>query len=71
MGSIKLEKGAKLYIGRGFRIRKMGLIILVKKMGKMNQRCQLEGFHINTVKKKCFIMVEINDQKREEIEIFK
>lgn len=40
-------------------------------MGKMNQRCQLEGFHINTVKKKCFIMVEINDQKREEIEIYK
>lgn len=40
-------------------------------MGKMNQRCQLEGFHINMVKKKCFIMVEINDQKREEIEIYK
>lgn len=36
MGSIKLEKGAKLYIGRGFRIRKMGLIILkiIQKDGK-------------------------------------
>lgn len=40
-------------------------------MGKMNQRCQLEGFHINTVKKKCFKNVKNNDQKREEIEIYK
>lgn len=36
MGSIKLEKGAKLYIALGFRIRKMGLIILkiIQKDGK-------------------------------------